>query len=172
MGSTVKPSILLIPGSFAVPQFYDSVFDIVSKKGYNIRGLHLPSVGLSAGQPRPGSPPTMYDDATYIARETQKLVDEGDDVILVCHSYGAVPASQSTAGLSKGERQQAGKPGGIVNLAYMTCLVPALGQTAKDVLAAIPPEAQVGLTVDVSSETEEIFCHTISLTSTDRQVVG
>jgi alpha-beta hydrolase superfamily lysophospholipase len=151
MGSTNKPSILLVPGSFALPEFYDPVFDIVRSKGYDIKGLHKPSVGLSAGQPRPGPLPTMYDDAAHIAKEVEKLVDEGKDVILVPHSYGGVPASQSTKGLSKAERQQAGKPGGIVNIAYLTCLVPAIGQTAKDVLATVDPGTQIQLTVKVST---------------------
>jgi hypothetical protein len=92
----------------------------------------------------------MYDDAAYIAGEAEKLADEGKDVILVPHSYGGVPTSQSTKGLSKKERQEVGKPGGIVSIAYLTCLTPALGQTAKDVLATVPPETQINLTVKVS----------------------
>ena len=149
MGSTSKPSILLIPGSFGLPEFYNPIFDLVRDKGYEIHGLHKPSVGLSARQPRPGAPPTMYDDAAHIAKEAEKLVDEGKDIILVPHSYGGVPTSQSTKGLSKKERKEAGKPGGIVNIAYLTCLVPALGQSAKDVLATVPPEKQINLTVQV-----------------------
>jgi alpha-beta hydrolase superfamily lysophospholipase len=145
-----KPTILLIPGSFALPEFYDPVFEAVRAQGYDIKGLHKPSVGLSSRQNRPGPPPTMYDDAAYIAGEAEKLIDEGKDVILVPHSYGGVPTSQCTKGLTKAERQAAGKSGGIVNIAYLTCLVPALGQTAKDVLATVDPEKQINLTVKVT----------------------
>ncbi len=149
MGSTSKPSIILIPGSFGLPEFYNPVFELVRAKGYDIRGVHKPSVGLSSRQPRPGPLPTMYDDAAHIAKEAEKLIDEGKDVILVPHSYGGVPTSQCTKGLSKKERQEAGKPGGIVNIAYLTCLTPALGQAAKDVLATVPPETQINLTIKV-----------------------
>ena len=148
MGSSTKPSILFVPGSFFRPEFYESIFDIVRKKGYDIRGLHIPTVGLSAGQPRPGVPANMYDDAAYIAKEAEKLIGEGRDVILVAHSYGGVPASQSTKGLTKKEREHAGKQGGIVNISYLTCLVLALGQSTKDVL--VPPASQTNLTVKVS----------------------
>jgi alpha-beta hydrolase superfamily lysophospholipase len=130
-----KPSILFIPGSFALPEFYDPVVNAVAAKGYEIRALHLPSVGLKTG-PREGEPPTMYDDATFIAKETEKLADEGKNVIIVAHSYGAVPATESTKGLGKEERQTQGKKGGIVKLAYMTALVPAVGITAGGVLPA------------------------------------
>lgn len=144
-----KPSILLIPGSFALPEFYDPVMNAIRSKGYSIRGLHLPTVGVSAGKPREGTPPTMYDDASFVAKEVQVLVGEGKNVILICHSYGGTPTSQSTKGLSRAERQAEGKEGGIVRLAYMTAVVPALGASAQDVLADLPPENQTSMKMDV-----------------------
>ncbi|EXJ67514.1 uncharacterized protein A1O5_09527 [Cladophialophora psammophila CBS 110553] len=144
-----KPSILLVPGSFALPEFYEPVINAVAEKGYEIQGLHKPSVGPTSGKAREGvAPPTMYDDAAFIAGEVEKLANQGKDVILLAHSYGGVPVTQSTKGLSKKERQREGKEGGIVNLAYMTCLVPAVGQTAKDVLATVPQEQQLDLKID------------------------
>ncbi|OAL33078.1 hypothetical protein AYO22_00163 [Fonsecaea multimorphosa] len=144
-----KPAILLIPGSFSLPEFYDPVINAVAAEGYEIQGLHKPSVGLASGKPREGAPPTMYDDAAFIAKETEKLADQGKDVILVAHSYGGVPVTQSTKGLSKEERKKQGKVGGIVNLAYMTSLVPPVGQAARDILADVPQEQKLDLKVDV-----------------------
>ena len=112
----------------------------IRSKGYSIRGLHLPTVGVSAGKPQAGAPPTMYDDASFVAKEVQVLVGEGKNVILICHSYGGTPTSQSTKGLSRAERQAEGKEGGIVRLAYMTAVVPALGASAQDVLADLPAQ--------------------------------
>jgi hypothetical protein len=145
-----KPSILFIPGSFSVPDFYDSVLSAVRSKGYEIKGLHAPSAGLKSG-PREGAPPTMYDDAVYIASETEKLVDEGKDVILVAHSYGGTPTTESTKGLSKKEREAQGKKGGIVRLAYLTALVPELGTSAAGMLGALPANNQLEMKIDVCS---------------------
>ncbi|MCJ1435194.1 hypothetical protein MMC27_004566 [Xylographa pallens] len=142
-----KPSILLIPGSFALPEFYDPIVDAVAAQGYEIRGLHLPTVGLKTG-PREGAPPSMYDDAAFIAGEVEKLADEGKDVILIAHSYGGIPATESTKGLRKEERREKGKKGGVVALAYMTAVVPALGVSAMGVLAGLPQESQLGLPID------------------------
>ena len=147
--SMSKPSILLIPGSFALPVFYDQVLDAVTAKGYEIRGLHLPSVGPSALQSREGEPATMYDDAAFISHEVEKLADEGKDVIVIGHSYGGVPVTQSVKGLGKEERQKEGKKGGIVILAYITSLVPALGESAASVLKHVPKEQEVVTTPDV-----------------------
>ena len=144
-----KPSILLIPGSFALPEFYDPIVDAVVAKGYEIRALHLPSVGLKTGQGREGAPPTMYDDAAFIAKEAERRADEGKDVILIGHSYGGVPVTQSAKGLGTKERQKQGKTGGIVHLAYITSLVPAVGTSAAAVLADVPKEHQLDLKIDV-----------------------
>lgn len=142
-----KPSIILVPGSFARPEFYDPIVDVVKSHGYSIRALHLPSVGLEAGPV--GPPPSMYDDAAFIAREVEKLADEGNDILLVAHSYGGVPATESLKGLSKEERAKSGKAGGVVRLAYLTCLVPAVGSNSASVLADVPEEARLELKIDV-----------------------
>ncbi|KAH8898721.1 alpha/beta-hydrolase [Thozetella sp. PMI_491] len=132
-------SFLVIPGSFSVPSFYDQLVEAVASKGYNIRALHLPSVGLETG-PREGPPGTMYDDAAFIAKEVEKLADEGKDVVLLAHSYGGTPSTESTKGLTKKERSQQGKQGGIVRMAYMTALVPEIGKPATAVQQEVEPD--------------------------------
>ena len=143
-----KPSIILIPASFALPELYDPIVDAVAANGYEIQALHLPTVGLKTG-PREGAPPSMYEDATFIATEVEKLSDEGKDVILIAHSYGGIPATESTKGLGKEEREKDGKKGGVVALAYITAVVPAVGDSAMGVLASVPPESQLELPIDV-----------------------
>ena len=149
MARSSKPSILLFPGSFALPEFYDPVVDAVAAKGYEIRAIHPPSVGLKTGQGREGAPPTMYDDAAFIATQAERLADAGKDVILIGHSYGGVPVTQSTEGLSTKDRQKQGKTGGIVHLAYITSLVPAIGTAAAGMLTDVPKEHQLDLKIDV-----------------------
>jgi hypothetical protein len=94
----------------------------------------------------------MYDDAALIAGEAGRLVgNEGKDVMLVAHSYGGIPATESIKGLSKRERQRDGKgPGGIVRIGYVTCLTPVVGESAADVLAQVPPDRRDQLAADVS----------------------
>ncbi len=140
-------SILVIPGACGRPEHYDPVMNPVAEKGYEIRGLHLPSVAPKTGPEVP--PATMYDDAAFIANEVAKLADEGKDVILLPHSYGGVPTTQSTKGLSKRERQVEGKKGGVVRIAYMTSLVPAIGVTPMAVLANAPTENRIDFKIDV-----------------------
>ncbi|KAE8423813.1 Alpha/beta hydrolase fold-1 [Aspergillus pseudocaelatus] len=138
--SQSKPSIVIVPGSFSLPEFYGAVTDGVASKGYEIKAIRLRSTEDLQ------QPATMYDDATAIAHEVAALVDQGKEVILVAHSYGGVPASESIKGLAKIEGS--GKVGGVVNLAYLTALVPQLGASAADMLADIPAENRVELRPD------------------------
>ncbi|KAF7626495.1 hypothetical protein AFLA_013886 [Aspergillus flavus NRRL3357] len=138
--SQSKPSIIIVPGSFSLPEFYDAVTDRVASKGYEIKAIRLRSTEKLQ------QPATMYDDAAAIASEVAALVDQGKEVILVVHSYGGVPASESIKGLAKTE--DSGKAGGIVNLAYLTAVVPELGASSADVLADIPTENRVELQLE------------------------
>lgn len=45
-----------------------------------------------------------------------------------------VPATESLKGITKKEREQQGKLGGVVRIAYLTALAPRLGETAFQVL--------------------------------------
>lgn len=91
----------------------------------------------------------MDDDAAFIAKEVERLADQGKDVVLMGHSYGGIPVTESTKGLSREERERDGKKGGIVRLAYVTAVVPAVGQNCGDVLANLSEESQVEITTDV-----------------------
>ena len=145
-----KPSIIFIPGSYVLLPVYQPLFDAVSKAGYEIKGIHPPTVGRSSRQGRDGPAPSMYDDAAAIAHEAETLADQGKDVILMGHSYAGIPMSQSTKGLGKEERKAQGKPGGIVQLAYISCLVPAIGNSAGSLLSKFPDENRPPVSIDVS----------------------
>jgi hypothetical protein len=92
----------------------------------------------------------MYDDAAVIASEAEKLAEDGKDVVIIAHSYGGIPASQSTKGLEKQDRKSQGEPGGVVRLAYIASIVPAKGKSSQDVLAVRPAEQAPPMALDVS----------------------
>ncbi|KAI1276062.1 Alpha/beta hydrolase fold-1 [Xylaria sp. FL0933] len=133
-----KPYFLFVTGSFAPAPFYDTLVDGVKAHGYDMKALQLPTVGLGPGQGRDTPPATMYDDAALVAKEVEALADAGREIILVAHSYGGMPATESTKGLSVKDRQKVGKQGGIVRIAYKTVLLTTPGGSATDVIA--PPQ--------------------------------
>lgn len=146
-----KPSILFVPGSFTPGQVYENVVEKVTARGYDIRALHMPSVRLETESSTDRKPPSMYEDAAFIANQAAALADDGKDVIIIAHSYGGVPSTECVKGLAKKTRQEQGKQGGIVRLAYMTALVPALGSSGSDVLdmGGRPEEDRMTMIPDV-----------------------
>lgn len=148
------PSVLLIPGSFSAAATYAPIRHALVAAGVDIQVLQLPTVRLD-NDDRPAPP--MYDDAKLIIREIEKLADDGKDVIVISHSYGGVPLTQAVVGLGKPSRQRHGKQGGIVGLGFITSLVPAVGQSASEILIGDGTEETVGMGVDVS---QMLQCHT------------
>ncbi|RWA14622.1 hypothetical protein EKO27_g489 [Xylaria grammica] len=133
-----QPYFLFVTGSFVPPPFYDDLVEKVRAQGHEIKVLHLPTVGSAPGKPGITPAPTMYDDAALVAKEAKALADAGREIILVAHSYGGFPATESIKGLSIEARKKEGKKGGIVRIAYKTALVAKPGRTAGEVLP--PPE--------------------------------
>jgi hypothetical protein len=93
---------------------------------------------------KPGLP-TMADDAAAIKQTATKFADEGKDVVIIAHSYSGTPTSESIKGISKVEREKEGKKGGVVRVAYMTALVPALGGSSGALMAVAQTPAPEGL---------------------------
>lgn len=148
--TATKPSIIFVPGSYCLLSMYQPLFDAVSEAGYEIKGINLPTIGPRSREGRDAPAPSMYVDAAVIADEVKSLADRGKDVVIIGHSYAGVPMSQSTKGLGKEERKAQGKPGGIVQLAYIASLVPPIGGSAGSLLSRFPDEKRPPVSIDVS----------------------
>jgi pimeloyl-ACP methyl ester carboxylesterase len=132
MSPTTKPTIVLIPSSFCPSALlWDKTVDILHSSGYDTIAIELPTVGPPSTAPGK----TMLDDAAQIHGIVEALADEGKDVMLVMHSYGGIPGTQSVHGLSRKERSQQGKAGGVVRLIYISALLINEGETSNDSLA-------------------------------------
>lgn len=62
------------------------VVEPLRSKGYSVHALDPPCYPKSYKKGAP--PPSMYDDAKFIAEFVEKLADRGEEVVLMAHSYG------------------------------------------------------------------------------------
>ncbi|KAF2864664.1 hypothetical protein BDV95DRAFT_600382 [Massariosphaeria phaeospora] len=98
-----------------------------------------------------GNPPSIEaEDATAVtvdtdvafARDTMlaPLLDEGKDIILLCHSYGGTYGAGAVQGLSKKERASKGQKGGVIGIIYAASFCTEPGESALQTLgiAEIP----------------------------------
>ena len=78
----------------------------------------------------------MEDDAARIHGIAEKLLDNGKDVVFAMNSYGGIPTTQACHGLSRKEREAAGKPGAVVGLVYLSALLVQEGQSLAESLSS------------------------------------
>lgn len=111
--------VVIVPGSFAPVKHYDILTQSLAQNGVESVVIDTPSVGRREGLP----PQTMSDDVNEIVMVASKLLDEGKDVVLMTHSYGGIPGTQSLEKLSRKTRRAAGKPGGVDRIIYMCSMI-------------------------------------------------
>jgi pimeloyl-ACP methyl ester carboxylesterase len=124
MASDPKPTIALIPGAWHTPYpIYELVSKLLQEASYPTHPITLPTLG---------SPSSFADYLTAIRAAITSVVEEGQDVVVVMHSYGGVAGTAALKGLGKEERKRAGLRGGVARLVYVAAMVPKEGETAGD----------------------------------------
>lgn len=136
-------TIVIVPGSFAPADLYTEFVGVLSKHGLETLVVDTPSVGRREGK----DPATMTDDADEITRVVLPLVDQGKEVILVAHSYGGIPTTQSLEKLSQKARSAQGKSGGVKKVVYLTAVILQAGSSNFELFGGNMPE---WVTVNVS----------------------
>lgn len=134
----VKPTLLIIPGSFAIAQMYYTVLDEIVKLDPDIKAYvnNLPS----ATRNPPESPASLEDDVDFFQSLIEKIADHGEDVVVMAHSYGGIVGTESVKGMTKAARKEQGKPGGVVRIVYLSAQVPPVGRSLLDQAGELPEE--------------------------------
>lgn len=105
------PTIVLVHGAWHTPPNYQTYIDALKKQGFQV---HCPRLPTCSGV----SPPTasLPDDIACVKELVTSLVEDGQRVLMVLHSYGGAVGGSAVEGLSLADRQAAGKPGGVIHL--------------------------------------------------------
>lgn len=139
-GSPQYPVLVIVPGSFSPPHFYHTLRDAIQRHDIECFVVKTPSVGRRD----PELPATLSDDAAAVQAVTRKFADEGKDVVLMAHSYGGLPATQSLEGTAK----TGGVGGGVSKIVYVSALVAQVGVSCIQFMGQLPDF----LTVNVSRQ--------------------
>ncbi|KAM0809592.1 putative AB hydrolase-1 domain-containing protein [Seiridium cardinale] len=125
---TTKPTIVLVQGSFQLPEVYHKLGDALRGSGYSVNQPPLPSLN---GQDKPDfASKSLTDDALAVRSEVKRLVEAGERVVLVMHSYGGLVGSEAvTEDLSFAQRRSNGLHGGVVHLFYFAAFILSKGQS-------------------------------------------
>lgn len=139
--STEKPTILLIPGAWHKASSFEPVAAILRSQGYHVETTTL----LSAGGPTSA---TVADDAEDIRQKNlNDLVAQGKEVVVVMHSYGGIPGTESVKGLARKDRAARNEKGGVIALVYIAAFLIPAGQSVESFM---PGGLDPAMTIDVS----------------------
>ena len=114
----VKPTIVLVPGSFSAANNYENLIAMLRAKGFPALEITLPSTQKRLGL----EPASMMDDATEIRGVAEALISQNKEVVVMCHSYGGVPTTQALAGVP------------VKRIVYLTSIAPKNGQSQVEAL--------------------------------------
>ena len=88
------PTILLIQGSFQIPEVYEILVQGLVARGYPTVQPRLPSCSDVASPDFPQR--SLEDDAVAVRTELTRLIEsEGKTVVVVLHSYGGLVGGEA-----------------------------------------------------------------------------
>jgi hypothetical protein len=121
-----KPTIIIVHGSWHAPAHFDRLIGVLgTKHGYKCIPVDLPSM---RGTHLP--PATLTDDSNAIRSAILSELDEaGNDVILLAHSYGGAPTTNSPKGLDHKSRTAQGKSTCVREVLFIAAFPLPLGVT-------------------------------------------
>lgn len=115
---SVVKNIVLVHGAFADGSGWKGVYDILTKKGYNVRIAQIPLTGLNED-----------------VAATQSIIDRIDgQVILVGHSWAGNVITE--AGINPK----------VVALVYIAAFLPDVGESAGQLVSSMPIAPENGIT--------------------------
>ncbi|KAJ8114996.1 hypothetical protein OPT61_g3256 [Boeremia exigua] len=123
-----KPHVVLLHGAWHSPIYFAKITALLQDHLYVVHAQQLPSVGV----PPSWTPPSDLSQDTAAARSlVDRAIADGNDVVVICHSWGGTIASNALVGYSKKERAEKGLKGGVVKVGYMCAFMIDEGQSLE-----------------------------------------
>lgn len=120
-------TVVLVHGGWQTPDVFTALVKYLERAGYSVLAPALPSVGTIPAVPN-------FDEDVKAVRDAVKsLVDTGKKVIIVMHSYGAVPGCEALKDfvqeVGKDDYEDVDLQGGVVRLLFLAGMVLAPGMS-------------------------------------------
>ncbi|KEQ94828.1 hypothetical protein AUEXF2481DRAFT_40783 [Aureobasidium subglaciale EXF-2481] len=119
--TTAKPTIIFVTGAWHKPQLYAPLLDGLKKTRFPVVAPALPSVG--------GTCENFNEDVNVIRKAIADEVSQGNEVVVLMHSYGGVVGSAAAQGYSKQELRSGG---GVIRMIYLTAFALDVGLSLMD----------------------------------------
>ncbi|KAL9619434.1 MAG: hypothetical protein Q9160_005945 [Pyrenula sp. 1 TL-2023] len=114
MPSIARPTIVLVHGSWHVPQHYDELVQKLQHAGFDV---YCPLPPICDETKRLKS--NMCSDVTLVRDLVKSLIANSQQMVMLLHSYGDAVGTEAAQGLSITEQKAQGHSGGITHLIFM-----------------------------------------------------
>ena len=133
--SKTLSTILLVPGALTTPACYDLVLPHLQQARFPIAVASL----ASSNPPRTDECTAATDGQYLVDKHLLPLINDGKDVVLFAHSFGATSLSGAGSNLSKAYRTAKSLPGGVVGIVYISFAMVPDAQSQFDYLRGAWP---------------------------------
>lgn len=121
-----NPEIVIVPGAWQIEPSWALFRSHLEEVGYNVSQVTLPSVGVSL---------TGLDaDVSATQAVIDPLLEEGKDVVILCHSMGGLVAANSVESRDIASRSADGLGGGIIQLIYLAAFITPAGYSLYNLM--------------------------------------
>lgn len=131
-----KPTVVIAHGAWQPLDIFTSFAEQLVEVGHQVEVVALPSIDHD-DLPVPG----LREDCEAVAETLSRRADEGEEIILLCHSYGGLVGSCAVEGQDVAYRKtKLGKKGGVVLIIYMAAFMIPRGKSLLEMLGGSPAE--------------------------------
>lgn len=116
-----KPTFIFVPGAWHSPEYFNDIREYLTKQGYSSAGVTTP--GPNSNPPLD----SMKPDVDAVVSVVTPILDQGEDVVLVVHSYGGTVGTQAS-GLIFDDSKGKSSRGKLRRLVYISAWVPKEGE--------------------------------------------
>lgn len=124
--AVAKPDIVIVPGAWQIEPSWALFRGYLETAGYNVSQVTLPSVGVSL---------TGLDtDVSATQAVIDPLLEEGKEVVVLCHSMGGLVAANSVESRDIASRSVGGLEGGVIQLIYLAAFITPAGYSLYNLM--------------------------------------
>lgn len=122
-----QPTVVLVHCAFHSVEHFGPLQTHLESHGYNCVAVSLPST-----QSTDLAPARLEDDTAAVRIAVTAALDEGNDVVVVAHSYGGCPTNNALQGLDTASRSAAGASTSVSAIAFLCALPQPAGVVMAD----------------------------------------
>jgi pimeloyl-ACP methyl ester carboxylesterase len=130
-----KPVLVLVHGAWHSPAHFKPLKGYLEGVGYNCVPVKLPSVIQNEGDDVPTS---LELDIHEVRSTVLKVLDSGNNAVVLAHSYGGLPTMSALEGLDQKSRVNAGYTNCVEAIACIAAFVLPVGTSLIDTSGGFP----------------------------------